>query len=355
MKRLARMTGWKVWTMLLMAGTSLASCNSILSEETEDCAVYVQFKYDMNMEFTNSFQKRVNSVTLYAFDETGKLAFQKTEEGDILKQDGYRMRLDEISHYDEAKYDFVVWAGEPDNASFSIPLLTVGKHSKEDLFCQLKRAGDGIVKDDLEDLFHGMATSVSLGKHSDEVPEVVIPLTKNTNSIRIVLQDSDADPIDVNDFTFTITDRNGKMHYDNSLMEDDLLTYQAWQINNGSVSMGDAVTDDDTRGTVTELNMAVADLSVARLVVSERPILTVTKNETGEKVFELPLIDCCLAFKREYEYGLYKDMSDQDFLDRENEFNFTFILDEYDNWVSSCIIINKWAVVYKKVELGNVD
>ena len=355
MKRLTRMAGWKVWTMLLMAGTSFASCDSILSEETEDCAVYVQFKYDMNMEFTNSFQKRVNSVTLYAFDETGKLAFQKTEEGEILKQDGYRMRLDEISHYDEAKYDFVVWAGEPNNESFSIPLLTVGQHSKEDLFCQLKRAGDGIVKDDLEDLFHGMASSVSLGRHADEVPEVVIPLTKNTNSIRIVLQDSDADPIDVNDFTFTITDRNGKMHYDNSLMEDDSLTYKAWQINNGSVSMGDKETDEGTRNTVTGYNMAIADLSVARLVVSERPILTVTKNETGEKVFELPLIDCCLMFKREYEYGVYKDMSDQDFLDRENEFNFTFILDEYDNWVSSCIIINKWAVVYKQVELGNRD
>ena len=337
MKRLTRMAGWKVWTMLLMAGTSFASCDSILSEETEDCAVYVQFKYDMNMEFTNSFQKRVNSVTLYAFDETGKLAFQKTEEGEILKQDGYRMRLDEISHYDEAKYDFVVWAGEPDNESFSIPLLTVGKHSKEDLYCQLNRAGGGIVKDDLEDLFHGMASGVSLGRHADEVPEVVIPLTKNTNSIRIVLQHVNGEPLNVDDFRFTITDKNGTMNYDNTLREDEKLTYQAWHTQNGSASM---------RGPIQEVNMAIAELSVARLVVDEDPVLTVSKT-TGEEVLQIPLIDCCKMFK----LAKYSKMDDQEFFDREDQYNFTFFLDEYDNWVRSSIIINKWVYVLNEEDL----
>lgn len=341
MKRLTRMAGWKVWTMLLMAGTSFTSCNSILGDQAEDCAVYVQFKYDMNMEFTNSFQHAVNSVTLYAFDETGKLAFQKTEEGEILKQDGYRMRLDDISHYDKAKYDFIVWAGEPDNESFSIPLLTVGKHSKEDLFCQLNRAGGGIVKDDLEDLFHGQAASVSLGTHAESVPDVVIPLIKNTNSIRIALQQKGGEPLDVNDFTFTITDKNGKMNYDNTLMEDEQLTYQAWHTQSGSASMGDV-----TKAVITDLNVVVAELSVARLVVDEDPVLTITNSKaTRDSVFQIPLIDCCLMYKR----AEYRNMDNQEFFDRMDEYNFTFFLDEYDNWVTSNILINSWTCVFNDV------
>ena len=337
MKRLARITGWKVWTMLLMAASSFTSCN-VLSEEVEDCAVYVQFKYDMNMEFTNSFQHAVNSVTLYAFDEKGKLAFQKTEEGEILKQDGYRMRLDEISHYDKTEYDFIVWAGEPNNESFSIPLLRVGEHSKKDLFCQLNRAGGGIVKDDLEDLFHGQATSVSLSRSvGSEMPEVVIPLVKNTNSIRIVLQQVSGEPLDVNDYRFTITDKNGKMNYDNTLMEDEQLTYQAWHTGNGNASMG----GEGSKAVVTELNMAIAELSVARLVVGEDPILTITKAEDGKEILSIPLIDCCLLYKR----AKYAELDNQEFFDREDEYNFTFFLDEYDNWLSSTIIINSWRYV----------
>ena len=343
MKSLARITGWKVWTMLLLAGCTLASCN-VLSEEAEDCAVYVQFKYDMNILSTNSFQNAVNSVTLYAFDKTGKLAFQKTEEGEILKQDGYRMRLDEISHYDKAEYDFIVWAGEPNNESFSIPLLRVGEHSKEDLYCQLNRAGGGIVKDDLEDLFHGQASRVSLGRSvGSEMPEVVIPLVKNTNSIRIVLQQVTGGPLDVKDFCFTITDKNGKMNYDNTLMEDEQLTYQPWHTGNGNASMG----NEGSKAVVTELNMAIAELSVARLMADENPILTITKAEDGKEVLTIPLVDCCLMFKREK----FKKWSDQEFLDRADEYNFTFFLDEYDNWLGSEIKIHSWKQVFLQEDL----
>ena len=93
MKRLVRIPGMKILSMLLLLGSMFTACN-VLTENEEDCAVYVRFRYDMNMEFTNSFSQAVNSVTLYAFDKNGVLVFQKTEEGELLKQDGYRMQLD---------------------------------------------------------------------------------------------------------------------------------------------------------------------------------------------------------------------------------------------------------------------
>ena len=92
MNRLARIPGLKNWTLLLFFAGSLASCN-VLTEEDHDCALYVRFKYDMNMNFADAFQNAVNSVTLYAFKD-GVLAYQRTEEGELLKQNGYRMRID---------------------------------------------------------------------------------------------------------------------------------------------------------------------------------------------------------------------------------------------------------------------
>ena len=343
MKRLARIPGLKLWTMLLLLVGSFSSCD-ILDEEYEDCAVYVRFKYDMNMNFADAFPNAVNSVTLYAFDKDGVLVYQKTEEGELLKQDGYRMRLDGISRMDKAEYDFITWAGDADREeSFLVPVLTEGSSTKEDLIYQLKRAGDGIVNHDLKDLFHGQVNGVKIGRAAEEIPgyEVVVPLTKNTNSIRIVLQHLSGQPVDVSKLHFSITDKNGKLNYDNSLMEDPQVTYQAWHKAQGSAGLG-----EEQEGVITEVNLALADLTVSRLMADEEPILVVT-NDEEKQVIRIPLIDYALLYKR----LRYEDMPDQEFLDRQDEYNMTFFLDENYRWIDQFIYINSWKVVLQESEL----
>ena len=341
MKRLARIPGLKIWTLLLLFAGSLASCN-VLTEEDQDCALYVRFKYDMNMNFADAFQNAVNSVTLYAFKD-GVLAYQRTEEGELLKQNGYRMRIDEIPYREKHKYDYITWAGEPDNESFTIPVLTVGKSTKEDLFCQLNRAGNGVVSDDLEDLFHGMTNGQDYGRSASSAAgdEVVIPLTKNTNNIRIVLQHLSGKPVDVNKLNFTITDKNGLMNYDNMLLGEDVITYKAWHKAQGSAGIG-----EQQEGVITEVNLALADLTVARLMADEEPILVVT-NDEEEMVIHIPLVDYALLYKR----LRYEDMPDQEFLDRQDEYNMTFFLDENYRWINQFIYINSWKVVLQESEL----
>ena len=341
MKRLARIPGLKIWTLLLLFAGSLASCN-VLTEEDQDCALYVRFKYDMNMNFADAFQNAVNSVTLYAFKD-GVLAYQRTEEGELLKQNGYRMRIDEIPYREKHKYDYITWAGEPDNESFTIPMLTVGKSTKEDLFCQLNRAGNGVVSDDLEDLFHGMTNGQDYSRSASSAAgdEVVIPLTKNTNNIRIVLQHLSGKPVDVNKLNFTITDKNGKMNYDNMLLGEDVITYKAWHKAQGSAGIG-----EQQEGVITEVNLALADLTVARLMADEEPILVVT-NDEEEMVIRIPLVDYALLYKR----LRYEDMPDQEFLDRQDEYNMTFFLDENYRWINQFIYINSWKVVLQESEL----
>lgn len=341
MKRLARIPGLKIWTLLLFFAGSLASCN-VLTEEDQDCALYVRFKYDMNMNFADAFQNAVNSVTLYAFKD-GVLAYQRTEEGELLKQNGYRMRIDEIPYREKHKYDYITWAGEPDNESFTIPVLTVGKSTKEDLFCQLNRAGNGVVSDDLEDLFHGMTNGQDYSRSASSAAgdEVVIPLTKNTNNIRIVLQHLSGKPVDVNKLNFTITDKNGLMNYDNMLLGEDVITYKAWHKAQGSAGIG-----EQQEGVITEVNLALADLTVARLMADEEPILVVT-NDEEEMVIHIPLVDYALLYKR----LRYEDMPDQEFLDRQDEYNMTFFLDENYKWINQFIYINSWKVVLQESEL----
>lgn len=44
-------------------------------------------------------------------------------------------------------------------------------------------------------------------------------------------------------------------------------------------------------------------------------------------------------------------MSDQEYLDRQDEYNMVFFLDENDRWVNSTIYINSWKVVLGSIEV----
>ena len=44
-------------------------------------------------------------------------------------------------------------------------------------------------------------------------------------------------------------------------------------------------------------------------------------------------------------------MSDQEYLDRQDEYNLVFFLDEGDRWINTTIYINSWQVVLQDTEL----
>ena len=350
MKLLERIHGLKIWAIILLASSTFTSC-SILDEEEADCAVYVKFKYDRNIVGADAFANAVKSVTLYAFGKDGKLAFQKTEEGEPLKQKGYRMRLDEISRGEADDYDFITWAGLEDNESFTVPLLQPGVDTKESLQCRLNREhvsrtedGIAVVEHNLEALFHGRVVGNHISRTVEANGEMEVSLTKNTNSIRIIMQHISGEPVDVNQFNFTITDENGLMNYDNSLLEDEQITYRAWRKDMGYAGMG----EEPTTG-VTEVNVAIAELTVARLMADERPILTISNKETGEKVLSIPLVDYALLVKG--EYNQFPNMSNQEYLDRQDEYSMTFFLDSGNRWINSFIYINSWKVVLQDAEI----
>ena len=80
---------------VLLLGSSLVSCDTILDEKEVDCSINysVKFKYDYNMKYADAFSHKTRYVTLYAFDQDGTLVWQNSEQGEELSQEGRSIRL----------------------------------------------------------------------------------------------------------------------------------------------------------------------------------------------------------------------------------------------------------------------
>lgn len=86
-----------------------------------------------------------------------------------------------------------------------------------------------------------------------------------------------------------------------------------------------------------------------------KPRLTVRNRETGETVLSVPYIEYCLMVKGRYEDTddwYEQPMSDQEYLDRQDEYNMTFFLDPDDRWIDQYIYINSWHLVIQHAGLG---
>ena len=320
--------------MLLSVLFVMTACDGIYEDEG-DCSVHyhVKFRYDMNMKFADAFAHEVNSVTLYVLDEQNNVVWQGSEQGETLAQEGYAMEVDVAP----GSYSLLAWCGLAGGNSFAVPVSS----RKEDLICSLKREhkldGTAYVKEDLNRLYHGYLEKQTFSSE-EGTHTFVVPLVKNTNNIRVVLQHLSGEPVDKDKFTFSITDENGVMNWDNKLLSDEPVTYYAWHTASGTAGIDDV----DSR-TVSSFSAVIAELTTARLVKEKAPRLKVT-NDKGETVFSIPLIDYALLVKGEYN----RRMDDQEYLDRQDEYNMVFFLDEGDRWMDAYIYINSWKVVLQE-------
>ena len=329
----------------LCAGHVFTSCSTIFDYEGDCSYTYnVKFRYDKNMLYADAFAGNVTHVSLYAFDvETGLLAFAAKESGDALKDKDYTMQLE----LQPGTYDLLAWCGSAvaDNKVI-VPEVEVGKTTIEDVDCVIDRImGSGhtaCITDDLGQLYHGK-TRVTLtddeGEHVNE-----LSLTKNTNSIKVILQHLSGEAVDPAQFQISIHDNNGSMNYDNSLNGMDSITYHPWYV---AAVEGGVSTETDIKYHVPlvtradKATAAIAEMTIGRLYAENDPVLHVYNVDTKKTVLKIPLKDYALMIKGHYN----RSMSDQDFLDREDQFNLTFFLDELGNWVSATVIINSWHLV----------
>lgn len=348
-----------VLTVTLAAATSLSltSCNGVIYDEEGDCSVTyrLKFRYDMNLKWADAFANEVKSVHLYAFDQSGTLVWEGTESGSVLAADGYSMTLP----LPAGNYKLVAWCGLDNEGSaeksFTVPEATVGKTKLADITCKLNTRSnetyDAYSDKRLDFLFHGQL-DVMLPENLDGGDYTyVMPLVKDTNHIRIILQQLSAEHLDVNQFNFRIEDANGFMGSDNLLIGEDPVNYLEWNKQSGTAGVGKPDILSASRGII-QVNGAIADFTVGRMMADHKKkmILTIT-NHRGELVAQVPVIQYALLAKDYYEEAYGHKMDDQEFLDREDEYVLTFFLDQNLQWISTSILIHSWRIVLHDYDL----
>lgn len=346
-----------IFTVLtIVFALASTSCDKSLFDDEGDCEVHhiVRFRYEMNLKWADAFPAEVGSVALYVFDADGIFVQEYKDRGLALSGESYGIELKDLPAGD---YTFVAWCGldnGADEESFSVPQPVAGKTRLDELTCSLRvreTRSAGYSSDELYALYHGYLEDTLVDEGDGTTFEHVIYLTKDTNHIRIILQELSADAdMDPDDYELTIEAANGMMACDNTLLDAGVVTYLPWASDNDVVAVG-----KPEAGETTYVKGIYADLSLARMTESQRNslLLTVTDRKSGEQIVaRVPLVQYALLSRKYYEETYGHKLSDQEFLDREDEYVFTFFLSG-NRWMDSYIAIHAWRVVLHDYDVGS--
>lgn len=312
-----RLTHFFAWSLTFATLLIVTSCN-ILNDDLPDCThhLYVVFKYDYNMLFEDAFDKQVDKVTLYIFDKKGQFLFEQTEEGNSLTSGHYRMQV----WVPTGEYQFMAWAGAHD--SYEISSLTKDISNITDLKVKLKRNNTQIFSQKLEPLWYGEIIDVAYTGSQNQTE--TINLIKDTNKIRFVFHNEiEDDPgFQLQAYTYELIESNGYLNYDNSLLKDDSLHYRPYY------------TEQPESSTI------IVELNTLRLMADRHTRFVVTRIASGEKVFDIDLIELLSLTKMEGN-----QWSTQEYLDRQDEYTIVFNINisETGTWLFMQIAINGWT------------
>lgn len=347
----------------LFAAAAFTSCD-MMEEDLSDCptGLYLTFKYDYNLQRADMFNDHVGSVTVYVFDEQGKLV-KTQEESNIggvapLKSPGYAMHITDLA---PGKYQFLALAGQrpyadmlgDSRARFVRTDMPAGSDMTQ-LGVQLDRVqtGDGtydIVNNGLplDTLWHGMLTTpVEVYPYTaNKASYATIPLVRDTKKINITLREiEDPTDMDVNNYTMTITDRNSTLLWDNTVDETTgtvvYRPHETWNTYDRTPAFDENGNPLPGVGVI-----AHADFMTSRIIYHDDPAddgeLLIVNNETGQDVARLNLPDILSRLRTSENTHRY---SEQEFLDRGYDYQLDIFLNEGElDYVNISISVLGWS------------
>ena len=351
-----RKTTYSLTAFLAMTLLLLTSCDDHFFENEGDCEVShaIRFVYDMNLKWADAFPSEVKSVNLYVFDKNGVFIKEYKGRGEELNDPSYRIILDLPAN---RSYQFLAWCGLDNGSeqeSFSVPIPVQGVTKIEEMNCLLNtttipptRSGEPVYSyNRLNFLYHGYIEEFLPDNHDGKQHEYTIHLTKDTNHIRLMLQQVNGN-ISADQFEFSLSAANGEMGWDNRLIANTVVNYSPWS------TQTDLLGYADVNGENMQYQGVIADLSTCRLMEEDvdNIYITVKNSETGKVHFKVPLVQYSLLQKEYYEMAYEHKMTDQEFLDRQDEYVLTFFLDENMNWIYAIIEVLEWRIVKWNYEI----
>ena len=313
-----RRMGYGSCLLLLLV---LFSCTSI-DETLPECRLYVRFRYDYNMEFSDAFASQVNRVDVFVFDKDGTFVMKKSEQGETLGGGSYRMPLP----LPAGESRIAAWAGLC--YDFEMPEPVAGKTTLEELTVRMKREESLVHNKALNPLWYGGVQAVSFTGRQEQTETV--SLIKDTNKFRFILQKSGpGEELDINDCLFEVRADNGYYDWNNDLLDDDMISYRPYYL--------EKVEDV---GIVVEMN-------TMRLLEHKKVYLTLTRKSDGKELMKIDLIPYLLLTKMEGH-----NIPAQEYLDRQSEYAIVFFYNpELLNFLSTKIVINGWTIWLKGEDL----
>lgn len=316
---------------------AFSSCN-LVYDDLAPCehGVSLRFVYDYNMLYANAFPSSVDCLTLYIYDEEDNYVGSRVVTGAELQDEAYRMTLD----LEKGTYHFVAYGGLAcDESSFSVLQLPEEGSKWGDLRVAMDEDCTNVPdRRKLHDMFWGDLTLTTADLYS----EGTVRMMKNTNNIRIVLQQVNGQPVHAEDFEFSVTDDNTLFAHDNDLISNGTTTYLPW-------ASGDAVagTAGDDENEDKPVVVAYSEFSTSRLMAKNAPRLVIRLKENKKEIVDIPLNTYLLLLKSE----LYAKMPPQEFLDRESVWSMVFFLGSDMHWINTHIKINDWVVRINNAEM----
>lgn len=355
----------KCWILSAVLGilVVMSGCKGFgVYDDLDECprGVVMRFVFDYNLEFANSFPNQVHCLSVYLFDEDGNLLERRTETSEVLKDENWRMTFD----IPAGNYQVIAYGGmECDLGCFSHTRDFDDIRAIRDLDAAMKSEFTGDEdkrpKEKLHDLYHGLHSfTVTEGTQYDST---TVHLVRDTNNIRIVLQQLDNSPVNDSDFRFEIMDDNTCLDWKNDIVRQGALTYVPWITGTTIAGVSGLADNEGSRdGSDTHpVQVAFAEFSVSRLIrdssftwlsdngnTCRGPRLRIVYKRENKVVADLPLNNYLLLLKGEY----LKEMGSQEFLDRANNFSLIFFLDHNHAWVQVNIVVEDWTVRVNDVD-----
>ncbi|MDE6342674.1 MAG: FimB/Mfa2 family fimbrial subunit [Muribaculaceae bacterium] len=319
---------------------TLPSCDSLVFDGEGDCApVYsLRFKFTNNVLDADAFGSQVTDIHVAVYDKEGNLLFTQADRRAPTEENEYRMPVD----LRPGTYDIIAWCGgtplTADAVAFALRGQAVHDHiSVSGAFFEPQGTdGNRYFQSDIAPLYYGRIEDVTCSENdygSIDLPS--ISLTKDTNNIIVMLQNLSDSPLDASLLTFSIEAENSALDWKNDLTAaEPAFDYHPWSVEPVSASEV-----SDSRAGMP--NGVKTEFTTGRLFADHEQRLVVTRNDTGEEIISIPLIEYLLLVRGNYAHAV----SAQDYLDRVDSYSLVFFMDENGDWIKSRVLINGWRVV----------
>lgn len=316
----------------------MSSCDSMIYDDEGDCSVHyrVSLRYVKNMLDADAFGSQVTEVNLALYDKQGNMVLHKKEQRTPTTDNNYYIEVD----VKPGTYDIIAWCeGKSvinDAVSFSLAGQDYGSLQESGATLPLQDGPEGKYSGkDINRLYHGIERDVEFIDSYGVVNIDPVYLTKDTNHITISLLNVDGSEIDPNIISFELEGANSEIDWNNSLVGDTKFTYVPW-----SLVPTHAVTGTETKAEPVT-NGVKAEITTGRIMADIEQILTVKRTDTDETIFRIPLVEYLMLVRNEYQQAT----SNQDYLDRYDDFTMVFFLQEGYTWMKTRILINGWRRV----------